>query len=657
MYHVLPIRNFSIYLGAIVVLSSIVAWSALSQGVLTLCFLKENSMAGPIPRLSPGDPNSYSRPDLVKVTKIDLDLDVDFDRHILFGTASLDIQRINSTADSLVLDAKDLTIKQVKDEVGSILAHTLDVPLGSFGSKLTIALKITSATVVIEYETSPNATGLQWLNPQQTSGKTHPFLFSQCEAIHCRSVLPCQDTPAVKAPYTATVRVPKEIVVLMSAQRKNVSETEGVYKFEQSVPIPAYLIAIVAGKLDSRVIGDRSRVWAEPDVVEKAAYEFAETDDFLKAAESLAGPYVWGNYDILVLPPSFPFGGMENPCLTFATPTLLAGDRSLTFVIAHEIAHSWTGNLVTNANFEHFWLNEGFTVFLERKINGRLYGEQSRQFAAIGGWNDLEEVVNTLGADNEFTKLNPDLTGSDPDDAFSSIPYEKGSVFLWYLSDIVGNEDFEEWLKTYIKHFQYQSIQTEDFKTHLLNYFKDHRMADKLDQVEWDTWLHGKGLPPYKPSYDYTLAEACTALKNRWVDWIKDGMPQPAPFSPLDIRKFSSMQVVEFLVQIFAENIPEEAIKQMEKAYALNDNHNSEIRLRWMRLCIQGRWKEQVSPALDYATSQGRMKFVRPIFRDLYGWEEMRQKAIDAYYAHKDQWMYMTAYAVAKDLHLEEKKD
>ncbi|KAK8728435.1 hypothetical protein OTU49_009299, partial [Cherax quadricarinatus] len=309
-------------------------------------------------RLSPADPNSYSRPDQVVVSSIHLNWDVDFPSKIISGTATLTVDRKQDDAVHLILDTRDLTIKSVKDEeTGQVLQYTLGEPHPNFGSELKIALSSDAKKqlkVQIEYETSASSSALQWLAPEQTAGKQHPYVFSQCQAIHCRSLVPCQDTPTVKMPYTAEVSAPSELVVLMSALREGQQEkgNRKVFRFRQPVPMPSYLIAIAVGALESRKIGPRSLVWSEKELVEKAEYEFSETETMLKTAEELCGDYVWGQYDLLILPPSFPYGGMENPCLTFVTPTLLAGDRSLADVIAHEITHSWTGNLVTNSNWQ-----------------------------------------------------------------------------------------------------------------------------------------------------------------------------------------------------------------------------------------------------------------------------------------------------------------
>ena len=322
--------------------------------------------------LSPGDPNSYSRPDLVKTTHVHLELEVDFGKKILEGRVVLSLEKVDPQAETVILDVRDLNVSKISDESsGDTLEFTYGSPTG-FGEKLEIKLPKSGEKelkISVEYSSSPGATALQWLSPAQTAGKTQPYVFSQCQAIHARSMLPCQDTPSVKTPYTATIIAPAQLTALMSAIRDGEDQVKGdkkISKFIQKVPIQSYLIAIAVGAVESRKIGPRTHVWSEKEFVEKAAFDFSETESFIETAEELCGPYVWGNYDILVLPPSFAYGGMENPCMTFATPTLLTGDKSNADVIAHEIAHSWTGNLVTNFNFEHFWLNEGFTVFTER---------------------------------------------------------------------------------------------------------------------------------------------------------------------------------------------------------------------------------------------------------------------------------------------------
>uniref|UniRef100_A0A914WI42 Uncharacterized protein n=1 Tax=Plectus sambesii TaxID=2011161 RepID=A0A914WI42_9BILA len=397
------------------------------------------------------DPCSCANFSDVCIENMKLKWSVHFSMRMITGSAELQCVLLNAT-DRIYLDVRDLAIQSVIVNGTEVKFRIAPNVYTFFGSKMKIYLPVTlnkkgeKLNVVIAYSTSPNATALQWMTKDQTADRKQPYLFSQCQAIHARSIVPCMDTPSVKHPYQAEVSVPNEVVCLMSAiqtaEPQPSQEIDGytTYTFDQKVPIPSYLLAIVVGVMEKRDISHRCAVWAESSVVDKARYEFDETEDILKTAEDIVGPYVWGRYDMVCLPPSFPFGGMENPCLTFITPTLIAGDRSLASVVAHEVSHSWTGNLVTNSTWEHFWLNEGFTMFIERKICGRLVNEQYRQFMAFNGWtNNLAPAVyEQFHPTHPFTKLIQEHKNVDPDVAFSCVPYEKGSAFLFYLEQKLG---------------------------------------------------------------------------------------------------------------------------------------------------------------------------------------------------------------------------
>jgi leukotriene-A4 hydrolase len=323
-------------------------------------------------------------------------------------------------------------------------------------------------------------------------------------------------------------------------------------------------------------------------------------------------------------------------------------------VIAHEIAHSWTGNLVTNKNFEHFWLNEGFTVFLERKIGGILKGELERQFASIEGWSTLQETVDTLGKESPMTKLVLDLKGVDPDDSFSSIPYEKGYVFLYYLETKVGGAAaMNAFLRQYVQKYKYESIDSFEFKKNFTEYFEAQGKGDAIKDVDWDNWFYSTGMPSFKPEYDTTLYDACSSLSKRWLVWDHT---TPNPFAKSDLDEFSATQIQEFLQSVLSSEtaLPEEKVRIMEEVYGFNAARNAEIRFRWLRVCIKARWKDQLPLALQFVTDVGRMKFIRPIYRDLYNWEEARAEAIATFKKNRPYMMYVSAYTVAKDLHLEE---
>ena len=388
-----------------------------------------------------------------------------------------------------MLDTRDLTIEKVtlgKEEKPA--AFSLSTANGVFGRKLSIAIDKNTALVNVYYQTSPQAAALQWLNPEQTAGKEQPFLFSQSEAILARTWLPCQDSPGIRFTYNATVTVPKGYLALMSAENPQQVNESGTYTFAQKKPIPAYLMAIAAGNIVFRSLGTRTGVYAEPATIEKAHYEFAQMQDMLVAAEKLYGPYEWGRYDVLVLPPSFPFGGMENPCLTFATPTVLAGDRSLVSLVAHELAHSWSGNLVTNATWNDFWLNEGFTVYFENRIMEAIEGPEYADMLTQIGRDDLAETMAEMGNTNPDTQLKLKLDGRNPDDGMTDIAYEKGFFLLKTIENAVGREKFDAFLKKYFADHAFKTSNTEDF----LAYLKKELFAGNekaYEQLHIEDWI------------------------------------------------------------------------------------------------------------------------------------------------------------------------
>lgn len=447
--------------------------------------------------------------------------------------------------------------------------------------------------------------------------------------------------PQAKCPYTAEITVDCPLVALMSASLTNKSTTTSTknpkgtttYSFHQKVPTSSYLIALAVGALEPRKIGPRSMVWAEADVVEKAAYEFAETEAFLTAAEDITGqPYVWGNYDVLVLPPSFPYGGMENPCLTFATPTLLAGDRSLSNVVAHEIAHSWTGNLVTNRNWEHFWLNEGWTVFLERKIDEKLNGPQSRGCASIIGVADLQSSIDAFGADNPLTKLVPELRNIDPDDAFSSVPYEKGYNLLSYLEQMVGAGAFAVFLKAYIQEFKSKCLTTQDFINFITSHFQGN---PDIANMDWYSWLCTPGAPPVTVSHDesymitsQTLCSEWRALNDACVKGdsavVSEGGRRLQGSADYNWSEWSApTQKIPFLTCVL-KTVQEDqgwqhsVLEAMDKAYGLSSTKNSEIMFRWQMMCLVSAYEPVLPQVVSFITTQGRMKFVRPLYKKLH---------------------------------------
>src|SRR5215213_5405445 len=448
------------------------------------------------------DAHSYSNPQEVRVRNLDLDLVVDFPAKVLRGTAILGFERLaqEGSRAPLILDTRALDISKVEASGDGKSFVETQFEIGPsdavLGAPLTIQLPAGADRVRINYVTSPKASGLQWLEPAQTAGKRYPFIFTQSEAIHARSWIPIQDTPYVRVVYTARVRTPRELLAVMSAENDARTPRDGDYSFRMTQPIPSYLIALAVGDLRFRPLGRRTGVYAEPPVIALAAREFADTEKMVAATERLYGPYRWGRYDLLVLPPSFPYGGMENPRVTFATPTVLAGDKSLVSLVAHELAHSWSGNLVTNATWSDFWLNEGFTNYIERRIIEAVYGRAREEMEAMLGRRSLEEELATLEDRDEI--LHVDLTGRDPDEGSTGVPYEKGALFLRHLEETFGRARFDRFIRGYFDHFAFRSITTTDFVAYLKANLLD-KYPELAARVPVEEWIYKPGIPQSAP--------------------------------------------------------------------------------------------------------------------------------------------------------------
>ncbi|CAB4380433.1 unnamed protein product [Rhizophagus irregularis] len=607
------------------------------------------------------DPSTSSNVKEVQTTHLELNLKVDFEHKILDGTVTLSLVALADNINKVILDTRNLEVKSVSQD-GKELKFNFGDKTDCFGTSLFIDLGdqyLTTGTKIdlkIAYNTTKQSTAVQWLEPSQTVGKKYPYLFTQCQAIHARSLLPCQDSPCIKLTYSANIQVSRPLRALMSAigiGEEDIGDDSKVYKFEQKVKIPSYLIALAVGNLKGKEIGPRSTVWTEPEVLEDAAWEFEATEKFIATGEQLLTPYEWGKYDLLVLPASFPYGGMENPCLTFVTPTLLAKDRSLVDVVAHEISHSWMGNLVTTANWEHFWLNEGWTVFIERKIMGRLHGEKQSEFDAIIGWRALEEDIKLFGEDNPLTALQPVLKDVDPDDCFSSVPYEKGFNFLYHIQKVVGGpEFFEPYMKAHVKEFAGKSITTDEWKNFLYSFMEKNfgsEKKDTLDTIDWKGWLNSPGMPPVKNEFDQTLAKACNELAKRWNSANSKG--QFEEFSTSDIENFTSEQKIVFLERILEyQPLSHPAIIAMDKVYKFTTVHNSELRFRWQKICLLAEYEPIFPHVVKFVTEQGRMKFVRPLYRLLNNTKNGSSLAKKTFIENRSFYHPIAAAMIEKDI-------
>jgi leukotriene-A4 hydrolase len=548
------------------------------------------------------DPHSYADAAQPGTTVLHLDLTVDFEAQVLRGTATLELERPAEGA--LDLDTRDLDIQAVTDGEGHPLGFTLHPAEGFMGSRLTI--EAPGDRVQITYATRPTATALQWLAPAQTAGGAHPYVFTQCQAIHARSVTPCQDTPRVRQEVQARLTIPRALTAVMAAADLGREESGdvAVQRFHMPQRIPSYLLAFAVGHLTSEDVGARTRVWAEPEAVKAAAWEFAEVDAMLTAAEGLFGPYPWDRFDLLLMPPSFPYGGMENPRLTFLTPTLLAGDRSLVSVVAHELAHSWTGNLVTNASMNDFWLNEGFTVYAERRIVAALEGEASWALHAALGRRGLEADVARLSAmDPALTRLANDLTGVDPDEVYSLVPYEKGFLFLVRVEAAVGRAAFDRFIARYIERFAFTSITTRDLLT-----FMQAELPELAGQVDLETWIHGTGIPTDAPAARSERLDALTALAGRFSG---GGHPDAAALEALDATEW------QVLLSLLPNTLPEATCQWLDATFQLTDKRNAEILVAWLALATRSGHRAVWPKVAETLKAVGRGKYLRPLYSAL----------------------------------------
>jgi leukotriene-A4 hydrolase len=570
------------------------------------------------------DQHSRSNPQQVRVRHLALDLDVDFDRKILQGTAVLDLDRLDPAAAELCLDTRALDIASAEsaDGDGSWVSarHALEAPDPILGAGLLITLPPRADRVRVRYATRPEASGLQWLGPLQTAGRRLPFLFSQSQAIHARSWIPIQDTPGVRVTYDATVRTPPELRAVMSAAGNSTGPRGGHYTFSMPQRIPPYLLALAVGDLDFAPLGSRSGVYAEPSVVSAAAHEFADTERMMAAAERLYGPYRWDRYDILVLPPSFPFGGMENPRLTFATPTVLAGDRSLVALIAHELAHSWSGNLVTNATWSDFWLNEGFTTYIERRILEEVYGREAATMEASLGRQDLGDEIERLEDRDEI--LHIDLTGRDPDDAATRLPYEKGSLFLRSLEETFGRQRFDAFLRGYFDRFAFQSVVTADFLSHLREtLFAGDGKEFSPEAI--DEWVEKPGLPAAAPNPTSVSLERVVHAAEEWSAGRLAS--RDVPWSG-----WTTQERLQFLRRLPVP-LSSDRMRELDAALGLTASGNAEIAFQWLLHSLKSDYAATDARLEDFLVSIGRRKFIKPLYEELVKSEPGRRRALAIY--------------------------
>ena len=556
------------------------------------------------------DIHSYAKPLEARVTHLALDLAVDFEAKRIGGVAALDIDR-KPEAKEIVLDDKGLEIQSITDAAGQPLEYKVGASDEHLGAPLAIALRPDTRRILIRYKSAPDAGALQWLTPEQTAGKKHPYLFSQGQAIENRTWIPTQDSPGIRQSWEATIRVPAPLTAVMSAQRAGEPTTEGdmrVFKYRMANPVAPYLIAIAVGDLAFQELGPRSGVWTEPSMLPAAAKELEDTEKMIDAAEELFGPYRWGRYDMLVLPPSFPFGGMENPNLTFLTPTFIAGDKSLVSLIAHELAHSWSGNLATNATWADFWLNEGMTTYATYRIVEAIYGPKvaAQQYAL--GVDSLHEEIKALGGlAGPDTRLQIDLKGRHPDEGLTEIAYEKGAAFLRTIESAVGRERFDAWLKGWFERHAFQPVTSAiflaDIREHLVK--GDEQLEQKL---MLEQWVREAGLPAnmVKPDTN-AFAEVDRAVQ------------QFGASGAVPAEAWAGWTTAERLrfVNRLPRQIDGQRLRGLDQQLRLSETRNNEVLYAWLSLAVANRYDPAV-PALErFLTTQGRRKFVRPLIEAL----------------------------------------
>ncbi len=558
------------------------------------------------------DPHSVTDDAQPRTRHLEWHARVDFESKRLTATATLHFHAAPPVPTPLDLDTRALEVTRVTDLTGATLAWEFRPTDAILGTALRIQLPAGATAVKIDYRTAPDASALQWLDPAQTHGGQKPYLFSQCQAIHARSIVPCQDTPARRVSYRASLDVPQGLVAVMAAAplASQPAGARTTFHFEMPQVIPPYLLAFAVGDLASKDLSPRSRVWSEPGILEAAAWEFADVERHLAAAEKLFGKYDWERFDLLMMPPSFPYGGMENPRLTFLTPTLLAGDRSMVNVVAHELAHSWTGNLVTNINAEHFWLNEGFTVFAERRILEALEGPEVAELHAALGRNDLDEAIARFvkAGTPELTRLRTKLAGIDPDDAFSVVPYEKGYLLLRALEAAAGREAFDRLLQSWLTAHRFGAVDTDDFIAHW-----EQRAPGLLAKVNALAWIDQPGLPADAPRAQSAKLDALKRITGR--------IPE--------VAEVSAWSATEW--QLFLEWSPKtltaDQLATLDARFSLSKAKNTELHVAWLLLSMQCGSTVVLPQVEAFVGRVGRMKYLKPLFAALHAREATKPLA------------------------------
>lgn len=550
------------------------------------------------------DALSYAKPQIARVTHVDLDLTANFATHVMHGTAALDISA-KPGAKEIVLDDNGLVISKITDAAGHPLKYAVGANDDYKGAPLTVQIG-TARRIVITYRSSPDASALGWLPPSLTAGKKKPYLYSQGESINNRSWIPTQDSPGIRQSWTAKITVPSELVAVMSAERltpKGIPGPHGwhSYRFRMDHDVPPYLIALAVGDLAFRPLGPRTGVYTEPSMLDRSARELSDTEKMVSAAEKLYGPYRWGRYDILVLPPSFPFGGMENPTLTFATPTIITGDKSNVDVIAHELAHSWSGNLVTNATWSDTWLNEGFTTYFENRIDEAVYGKERAATLADILWDGLQRDLKAAPSP-DATRLH-----GDPEGVYGELDYSKGSTFLRTIEQTVGRARWDAYLTSYFNRHAFQPQTTAAFLTDLrANLLHGDKALEQ--RLQLDKWAYDPGLPD-----NAVHVQSATLAK---VDEMLARVNAGAPIASVDAKHWSTQEWLRFLNGLPRKQTPGR-LAELDKELGLSTSINAYVRSAWLVLAAENQYDPAVASMEEYLPRIGRGLLIFPVYRAL----------------------------------------
>lgn len=574
---------------------------------------------------------TYSNYEKVTCKHLDWKTKIDFNLKQISGTATWTFE--NKTNEKFIhFDTYDMSI--LKTKVNGKETNYFSTPMNEdFGSGLSIPIKENDSIVSIEYTTGAKATALQWLAPSQTAGGKSPYLFTQCESIHARSLLPCQDVPAIRITYNAEIETPKGMMAVMSAKNPTERNPKGKYNFEMEIPIPTYLIALAVGDIDYKAIDERSGVYTEPSMLEKSANELSDIPAMMKVAEKLGGPYKWGKYDVLIAPPSFPIGGMENPRLTFATPTIIAGDKSLVSLIAHEMAHSWSGNLVTNATWNDLWLNEGYTTYFERRIMEEIAGKDYNEMMWELGYQDMQSDFKDMGMDGEDTRLRIELKKRHPEDAFSNIAYEKGAIFLRMLEENIGRAKFDMYLNNYFQTNAFVPMTTEKalafMRQHLFD--GDSTIETKL---QLHKWIYEPGLPSNSPKIN--------PIRFIEVDKQRIAFEQSGKIENLKTSNWTTHEWLQFLRKLphpFAIS----RLELLDNKFNLTNTINSEIADEWYKLAINSNYEKAFANMELFLSKVGRKKFLQPLYSEMMLQEKYKPLAKEIFGKYKNNYHPQTA--------------